>query len=477
MPRRDELSLILQKALSSGGDFSELFWEDRRDTNIRCAERTIGGITSLHIHGAGIHVLKGARSVYVHTNDTTSGGLTRLAKAAADLLSSTAASPFSDIQFSPQKYPTPTPVEIWPHTVDSRRKIQVLKEMDKAAREAGGVRGAGGAHGAGGVNVAGGVRNLNLVYFDSNQHILVANSEGLLTEDDRVRTRVRMDATVEVGAESLFEFNDFVGSCGFELFEGDYEAFARGQIASMIARLKAEPAESCVVPVVIEGGDGGVLWHEACGHPLEAENIAVGYGEFAGKLGQKVASEKVTLVDDGGIPGMYGSEAVDDEGHPTRKNLLIEKGVLVGYLCGRKGARLLGMESTGSGRRQSYCFAPTSRMHNTYLAAGEDDEDEMIRSIGEGLYVKELGGGDSGVEFSIEVKEAYWIRNGSIAHQVRGITLSGNSMEMIKRVDRVGRILVPEKGSFCGASSGLVPTTAFQPRIRISEMAVGGTKR
>ncbi len=459
MLQRDELNLILHRALSSGGDFSELFWEDRRDTNIRCAERIIMGITSLHIHGAGIHVLKGTRSVYVHTNDTSLGGLVRLAGQAADLLPPMAPSRLPDIQFSPHRYPTPTPVEIWPHTVDFGRKIKILKEMDGAARE------------------AGGVRNLNLVYFDSNQHILVANSEGLLTEDDRVRTRVRLDATVEVGTESLFEFNDFVGPCGFELFEGDYEAFARGQVASMTARLKARPAESCVVPVVIEGGNGGVLWHEACGHPLEAENIAVGYGEFAGKLGQKVASEKVTLVDDGGIPGMYGSEAVDDEGHPTRKNLLIENGILKSYLCGRKGARLLGMESTGSGRRQSYCFAPASRMHNTYLAAGEDDEEEMIRSMDEGLYVKELGGGDSGVEFSIEVKEAYWVRNGSISHQVKGITLSGNSMEMIKRVDRVGRILVPEKGSFCGASSGLVPTTAFQPRIRISGMTVGGTKR
>ncbi len=401
----------------------------------------IGGITSLHIHGAGIHVLKGTRSVYVHTNDTTLGGLTRLAKVAADLLSSSVSSPLSDIQFSPQKYPTPTPVEIWPHTVDSRRKTQVLKEMDKAARDA------GGAHGAGGI------RNLNLVYFDSNQHILVANSEGLLAEDDRVRVRVRMDATVGVGAESLFEFNDFVGSRGFELFEGDYEAFAREQIASMIARLKAEPAKSCVVPVVIEGGDGGVLWHEACGHPLEAENIAVGYGEFAGKLGQKVASEKVTLVDDGGIPGMYGSEAIDDEGHPTRKNLLIEKGVLVGYLCGRKGGRLLGMKSTGSGRRQSYCFAPASRMHNTYLAAGEDDEDEMIRSIGEGLYVRSWVAGQrrrvlNRGEGSLLDKERIDRPSGE------GITLSGNSMEMIKRVDRVGRRLVPEKGSFCGASSG-----------------------
>jgi TldD protein len=324
----------------------------------------------------------------------------------------------------------------------------------------------------------GGVRSLTANYFDTRQHILVGNSDGLLVEDDRIRTRVRMDATVEVGGESLFEFDDFVGPKGFELFEGDYEGFARGQVAAMKARLRARPIASCVVPVVIEGGDGGVFWHETCGHPLEAEHLVAGFGEFAGKFGQVVASPKVTLVDDGSLPGMYGSEAVDDEGRPTRRNVLIDKGVLTGCLCGAKGARLLAREQTGSGRRQSYAFAPVSRMHNTYLAAGDDDEDEMISSMAEGLFVTALGGGDSGAEFSIEVKDAFWVKNGQISHQVRGITLSGNSLETLRRVDRVGKKLVPEKGgSFCGAASGLVPTTAFQPRMRISEMSVGGVDR
>ena len=452
-----ELNRVLLVALSSGGDFSELFLEDRNDMTIRCVERQIRGITSLHIHGAGIRVLKGARSVYVHTNDTSTEGLLRLAAKAADLLPYAEAAPRGDIQLSLQRYPTPTPVAIQPRTVDSTKKIRVLKEMDKAARS------------------AGNVRSLTANYFDSCQHILVANSEGLLTEDDRIRTRVRQDATVEYGSESLFEFDDFVGPCGFELFDGDYIGFAEGQVVAMTARLKARPAPSCVVPVVIEGGSGGVLWHEACGHPLEADNVITGQGEFAGMLGRQVASDKVTLIDDGSVPGMYGSEAIDDEGHPTQKNVLIEKGVLVGYLCDRKGGRALGREPTGSGRRQGYAFEPASRMHNTYLAAGDDDEEEMIRSMGEGLFVKELGGGNGGTEFSIEVKDAFWVRNGEISHQVRGITLSGNCMEIIKRVDRVGRILVPEAGgSFCGASSGLIPTTAFQPRMRISEMSVSG---
>jgi TldD protein len=451
---------VLLAALSSGGDFSELFLESRDDLSIRCVDGEVRGITSLHIHGAGIRVFRGTRSVYVYANDTSPEGLLLLARKAAGLLPRAEASPRGDIRFSVRGYPTPTPVAIASCSVDSRKKIRILKEMDGAARG------------------AGSVRSLGVNYFDSCQRVTIANSEGLLVEDERPRTRVRLDATVECGGETLFEFNDFVGPCGFELFDGDYAGFARNQIAAMTARLRARPVESCVVPVVIEGGSGGVLWHEACGHPLEADNVLTGQGEFAGRLGQKVASEKVTLVDDGSVPGMYGSEAIDDEGEPTRKNVLIEKGVLTGYLCDRKGARELGREPTGSGRRQSYCFEPSSRMHNTYLAAGDDDEDEMIRSMGEGLFVKELGGGNGGVEFSIEVKDAFWVRNGEISHQVRGITLSGNCMDIIRRVDRVGRRLVPEDGgSFCGGPSGLVPTTAFQPRIRISEMSVSGAAR
>jgi TldD protein len=461
MPTSGEIDSILRRALSSGGDFAELFLEDREDLSIRCLDGSARGATSLHIRGAGIHLLRGTTAVYVYSSDRSISGLLGLAGTAASLLDVRGSAPGA-VAAPGQvlRYPTPIPVRLPPGSIEAARKIHILEAMDAAARS------------------EGGVRSLTANYFDTVQHIMVANSEGLTAEDERVRTRVRLDTTVESGSGSLFEFDDFVGTRGFELFEGDYEGFARSQVVSMKARLRAVPIPSCVVPVVIEGGKGGVLWHEACGHPLEAENLVAGFGDFAGRFGTVVASPKVTLVDDGSLPGMYGSEAMDDEGRPTRRTVLIRNGVLEGCLCSTRGARLLGREPTGSGRRQSYAFAPTSRMHNTHLEAGEDDEDEMIRSMPEGLFVTGLGGGDSGAEFSIEVKEAFWVQNGAISHQVRGITLSGNSLEMMRRVDRVGRRLIPEQGgSFCGASSGLVPTTAFQPRIRISEMQVGGVTR
>lgn len=454
------MRLALERALSSGADFSELFIEDRDDLMITSVEREIKGLTSLHIRGAGIRLLAGTRSVYVHTNDCSEAGLLRLAARAAELLPPAVTAPGRARALTRRVFESPNPVRVGPETVDSRRKIGVLKEMDGAARS------------------AGKVRCLNATYFDSRQRVMVLNSEGLQAEDERVRTRVRLESTVEWGAESLFEFDDLVGPCGFELFDTDYAAFAVRQVQAMTNRLKAQPLESCVVPVVIEGGSGGVLWHEACGHPLEADNIVTGQGEFAGMMGLRVASDKVTLIDDGSIKGMYGSEAIDDEGQATRPNVLIEKGILRGYLCDRRGARLLGTESTGSGRRQGYAYEPSSRMHNTYLAAGEDDEEEMIGSMGDGLFVTELGGGNGGIDFSIEVKDAFWVRGGKISHQVRGITLSGNCMEIIQKVDRVGKRLMPEEGgSFCGGPSGLLPTTVFQPRMRISEMSVGGLSR
>jgi TldD protein len=206
------------------------------------------------------------------------------------------------------------PVEIHPVRSTSGGKIAVLREMDSAARS------------------VGSVRSLTAGYFDSSQHIIVANSEGLLAEDDRVRTRVRLQTTVERAGRMLSEFDDFVGPRGFELFAGDYAGFARNQVVSMKARLAARPARSCVVPVVIEGGSGGVLWHEACGHPLEADNVVTGKGEFAGRIGQRVASPKVTLMDDGSIPGMTAPRP-STTGESDPAETCSSRTDLRGYLC------------------------------------------------------------------------------------------------------------------------------------------------
>jgi TldD protein len=224
---------------------------------------------------------------------------------------------------------------------------------------------------------------------------------------------------------------------------------------------------------VLAAGDCGTLWHESCGHSLEAVAIAAGSSAFAGKIGEKVASEKVTLIDDGTLTGQYGSGAIDDEGHVRQRNVLIENGILKGYLCDRYHGKLIGMESTGSGRRQNYTYAPAARMTNTLLAEGTDEEEEMIRSVDNGLYVQSIGGGYGGSQFSLAVQEGFWIKNGKIDRQVKNLMLTGNGIDVIKRIDRVGRHLQLESGAFCGAVSGLVPTTTPQPMCRISAMSVG----
>ena len=219
-----------------------------------------------------------------------------------------------------------------------------------------------------------------------------------------------------------------------------------------------------------------MIFHEACGHSLEATAVAFGNSEFCGKLGQKIASDKVTAIDDGTMPNEWGSSNVDDEGTPTTRLVLIENGVLKNYMVDRLNGRRMGMAPTGSGRRQDYTFAPTSRMRNTYIAPGDDEDDEIISSCGDGLYAKSMGGGSVNPvtgEFNFAVEEGYLIRDGKIDRPVRGATLIGRGADILPRIDRVGRDMKMAQG-MCGSLSGSVPTNVGQPMIRVTDITVGG---
>jgi TldD protein len=231
-----------------------------------------------------------------------------------------------------------------------------------------------------------------------------------------------------------------------------------------------------VMPVVIGNGFGGVIFHEACGHSLEASSVAYGQSQFAGKLGQKIANEKVTAIDDGTIPGAWGSINIDDEGTPAQRNVLIEKGVLKSYMIDKFNGRRMGMASTGNSRRQSYAYTPTSRMTNTYIAEGEDKNEDILASVEYGLYAKEMGGGSVNPvtgEFNFSVNEGYIIRNGVVCEPVRGASLVGKGSDVIMNIDMVGQNLDMGQG-MCGSSSGSVPTNVGQPMIRVSSITVGG---
>ena len=230
------------------------------------------------------------------------------------------------------------------------------------------------------------------------------------------------------------------------------------------------------MPVVMDNGFGGVIFHEACGHSLEATSVARGNSVFCGKLGTRIGSEKVTAYDDGTIPGAWGSLNINDEGEPTRRIKLLDKGVLTSYMIDKLGSRRMNMPSTGSGRRESYRFAPTSRMTNTFIAPGQDENSDIIASVENGLYAAKMGGGSVNpvtCEFNFAVLEGYLIKNGRISTPVRGATLIGRGDEILFNIDMVGRDMTMGQG-MCGSESGSIPANVGQPMIRISSISVGG---
>ncbi len=449
----------LHEALRTGGDFAELFCEDRRSGAVGLVDGRVENASTTRRHGAGIRVYNGLSSVYVHTNDTSLNGLIAAARKAADAVSGSAG--VGDIRLTQSVAANLHPIKAMPMDVAGARKTQLLKDMDLAARA---------------VSPEISQVRANLIYWDSD--VLIANSEGLYTGDRRVYTRMACVAVAEAGGESQSGSASPGAMMGFELFEGRVDAAAEAVKAAKqaVTMLHAEPCPAGVMPVVIDGGFGGVIFHEACGHSLEAQAVAFGNSEFAGKLGQRIASPIVTAIDDGTMPGEWGSLNIDDEGTPTTRLTLIKDGVLVNYMVDRLNGRRMNLPVTGSSRRQDYTFAPTSRMRNTFIAPGSDDEAEIIATCGDGLYAKSMGGGSVNPvtgEFNFAVAEGYLIKDGKIDRPVRGATLIGRGSEVLRKIDRVGGNMWMAQG-MCGASSGSIPTNVGQPMIRVTDMTVGG---
>jgi TldD protein len=454
-----QMQSVLGECLKTGGDFAELYFEDSVENNLYMVNGTMDRTEAVRICGCGIYVLKGTKSAYAYTNDLSYQGLLQTAGQAAALLSQTGNRTIEVGGFTHREYPSPNKGRILSSTIPAGEKLPVLEEASRYAYE-----------------VCPDLKRLNVTNLGKEQHVTVVNTEGLYAEDTRMYNRIRLNYVMGRGREHKSGFLEYNRVEGWEAFE-DLDPMRReigDSLRGKAASFDGKTVKSCKVPVIMEAGVCGTVWHEACGHPLESVAIAGHASEFEGLLGQKVATEKVTLIDDGTIPGLYGSLGMDDEGHPTQKNILIEKGVLKGYLCDRLGARKLGMAPTGSGRRQGYMYAPVARMNNTYLEVGEDREEDLLSSIDDGLYIKAFGGGSGGREFSLAVEEGYWIHNGRIVYPVKGLTLTGKGLDLLQKIDGVGGIQGYDGGSFCGADSGLCPVTAFQPRIRIREMNVGG---
>ena len=458
MFKKELLEEMLGVAMSTGGDFAEVFGEHTRSNLIMFVDGKIDRINDSVLSGVGVRVFLGQRTVYASTSDISREGLLRCARSAADALAEGNA-PIS-ICLNRKNITDIHPVKINPVTANIGNKTDILKSACFAAKE----------HSELISQVQG---NLSCV----EHEILVANSEGLLVGDSHTRTRIAVSAVASDNGENQSGSASPGRGMGLEMFDfiSPVEV-GKSAAKTALVNLRAGYCEAGQMTVAIENGFGGVIFHEACGHSLEATSVGVGMSEMCGKLGQKVANEKVTAIDDGTIPGAWGSVNIDDEGNPTQRNVLIENGILKGYMVDRLGSRRLGMAMTGNSRRQSYSYEPTSRMTNTFIANGPDKNEDIIASIEYGLYAKQMGGGSVNPltgAFNFAVNEGYMIRNGKICEPVRGASLIGTGSKIIQDIDMVGQNLDTAQG-MCGSSSGSVPTDVGQPLIRVKKITVGG---
>ena len=414
---------VLGRCLITGGDFAEIFEEDTINNSIGIlngkVENSVGGRS----YGIGIRIFKGLKSVYAYTNNNSLTSLLEVAYKAALALGE--AKEEKNIVLDCTTIKSAHPIIHIPSSIDINKKIGVMKIAYNAAKD-----------------YSSEISQVGVNYIDKEQNVLIANTEGLYVEDKRVRTRLTINSVASHNGENQTGFEGPGRHMGFEMFNYiDPEYYGREASRVAYTMLHAKNCPAGKMTVAIDNGFGGVIFHEACGHSLEATAVAKGNSVFTGKLGKQIASTKVTAIDDGTIPNAWGSLNVDDEGNKTQKNILIENGILKSYMIDRLNGRRMGMAPTGSGRRQSYKFAPTSRMTNTYIANGEDSPEEIIKSISDGLYAKKMGGGSVNPvtgEFNFAVSEGYIVKNGEIQEPVRGASLIGKGSEILMNIDMVG---------------------------------------
>ena len=449
---------ILEHGLKQGADFTEVFVEDTVSSSINLLDQKIDEINSSNSFGIGVRLLYGKEAYYGYSSDTKEENLLKLTE---NLGQSGMDGQSGSIQPLENKSVEDIHhVAINPDTVSKSERAELLRNLDKITR----------SHGQD-------ICQVSANMAEKKRSVLIANSEGLWSEDTRSYSRMRLSAVAEKGdgPQSAAESPGVLG--GYEFFKNlDLEELAENAAQSALRMASAGYINGGILPVVLGNGFGGVIFHEACGHPLETEAIRKNASPFCDKIGMEVGQPILTAIDDGTIPKKWGSCNVDDEGTPTQKTVLIENGILKNYLSDRIGAGQVGIPRSGSARRESYKFAPVSRMRNTFIAPGPDSVDEMIQSIDFGLYAKKMGGGSVNPgtgEFNFAVQEGYAIRKGKIAEPVRGATLIGKGFEVLPQISMIADDLDLAAG-MCGAASGWVPTTVGQPTLKIDSILVGG---
>jgi len=457
-----DVERYLAAALSAGGDFADLYFEYQTSTSVSLDESMVKSASQGISVGCGVRVLSGERTGYAYTDDLAPERILRAAKTAAMIASGPARQPVVGLTDKPAHnlYPVPLPsVE-----ADVMAKVELVNRADKAARA-----------------YDPRIKEVRVGYADELRKILVIGSDGSFAEDSQPLTRLNVFCLAKSGAESSRGTSGGGGRVAIDFFQTEKtpEHFASEAARQAIIQLDAIDAPAGEMEVVLGPGWPGVLLHEAIGHGLEADFNRKKTSAFSEMMGRRVASDKCTVVDNGTMPGRRGSLNVDDEGNPTANTVLIEKGILKGYLTDKLSARLMGMSNTGNGRRESYQHIPMPRMTNTYMMAGEDAPEDIIGSVKRGVYAVNFGGGQVDItngKFVFSASEAYMIEDGKITAPLKNATLIGNGPDVLTRVSMVGSDLQLDEGiGICGKDGQSVPVGVGIPTLKVDRLTVGGT--
>lgn len=450
---------VLNLATSTGADFAEIYLEENNSTSIGLDNGKVESCQDTLTYGAGIRLLKGLQSVYGYTNDISKKGLSKLA---LDLSASFSGErvvivdSITKVRVGKKHRP-----RIEYSTYPREKIISMLTEASKTCLE-----------------YDPRIVRCKVSFSFNYKDVEIFNSNGKQFNEvhSRGRAYVIAVAAKEGAIETGGEGPGAQKGMEFFLEDIDLNQKARDAAKAALTMLDARECPSGKMPVIIGNGFGGVIFHEACGHSLEASSVSKGLSVFSGKKGTKIASDIVSAVDDGTIEGGWGSGNIDDEGNPTQRNLLIKDGILNSYLVDDFNGRRMGEKGNGATRRESYKYEPTSRMSNTFILPGKSTPEEIIASTKFGLYAKSMGGGSVNPatgEFNFAVNEGYIVENGKISYPVKGATLIGSGKEVLLNIDMVGNDLLRAQG-MCGAASGSIPADVGQPTIRVKEITVGG---
>jgi TldD protein len=461
MVDQDVIERVLGAALRSGGEFAELYVEDRRSSSAHLDDGKVDQVSSGRDRGAGVRVVLGETTGYAHTADLSERGLLAAAEAAS-AVATTGRAGATVVPLSRRPEHRVSRVEQPPDEIGKAAKVALLQRADEAARATGNA-----------------IVQVYAGYGDNRRRLLVANSEGVLAHDEQVRTHFGVQATASGDTGLQTGYESLGHTIGFELFDAvAVEELARRAAERALTKLNARPAPSGTLPVVIKSGGGGVLFHEACGHGLEADHIQKGVSVFRGRVGEQVAAPLVTLVDDGTMAGEWGAIGYDDEGHPSQHNVLIKDGVLTDYMWDHLRARKERRGPSGNGRRQSYKHLPMVRMTNTFVLNGSEDPEEIIRATQRGVYVAQLGGGQVNTasgDFVFGMTEAYLIEGGQITEPIREGNLIGNGPQVLRDIDLLGNDFAMGSPGTCGKDGQGVPVGDGQPTLRVRALTIGGT--